>query len=666
MIRLTNTDLVEGAPSLSSSTRRGTRSFGGLGVVAVTLPLVSLACGGGAAPEPETPVAPPPSVAPAPEPLVVAAEPEDLVVVGRIRNPGPLLDKLGEWAKVPLPWQSLLTEQYPHIQEVLVPNAPIDFAVGIDPESKSKPEVLAIVSLPLSDYTRGVDALKASGQPNSTDAEGQPYVTLKGNTECTVARATGPTSARLVCGDHVSLERLASFAATNLPNQAIGNSDLYAELRFRPVYARYGKRATMLKMMVPMALRELSLNNARFDAALAEAAHATADDVLQFISEADKLTVEFSLNDQTQEANGEVGFLFSGSKSFLASAVAHSSKSEGAPPAAFWSLPSQSSSATFTAQSTPFERLKGMSETLGELAGGALEHAGLAGGVIDTWVAEVKKLINSAGARVVAHVPSPGDRSTQTFAASLGCDVGAIEGDAGSLVQLLDSTVKVFNDPKLRAELSRPLKLDFKKLPTVGVKQAPARLGLPSGTKVYTVTLPADIAKALAEEHVGEERAKKQGPLTLQVIVVSQAERTWVSWGADEAHVVSTLKQVLSGDASKSLAQNPAFARWRNARVASGMTFQLKEALKPSLLSSDSWLTEEEAAVARRAMPHGGASYNHAEYVADAEGPRARLKLAVPRASLEDLSALFASFATRDFIGTSPSDEANPDATAVP
>jgi hypothetical protein len=380
--------------------------------------------------------------------------------------------------------------------------------------------------------------------------------------------------------------------------------------------------------------------------------------VLQFISEADKLTLQFTLDDQAQEAIGEVGFSFDGSKSFLAAAVAHSSQSEGAPPAAFWSLPSESSSATFTSPAAPFERLQGMSETLGELAGGALEHAGLASGVIDTWVAEVKKLLNSSGARVVAHVPAPGDSSTHTFATSLGCDVGAIEGSAGSLVQLLDSTVKVFNDPKLRAELGRSLKFDVKKVPTISVKQAPARLGLPSGTKVYTVTLPADIAKTLAEEHLGEERAKKQGPLTLQLVVANQPERTWISWGADETLVVGTLKQVLSGDVTKSLAQNPGFARWRSARVASGMTFQLKEALKPSLLSNDSWLTEEEADVARRAMPHGGAAYNHVEYVAEADGPRARVKVAVPRASLEDLSALFASLATGGLIGTEPSADA--------
>src|SRR5690606_25885853 len=141
------------------------------------------------------------------------------------------------------------------------------------------------------------------------------------------------------------------------------------------------------------------------------------------------------------------------------------------------------------------------------------------------------------------------------------------------------------------------------------------------------------------------------------LFVVSQPERTWISWGADEALVVSTLKHVLSGDETKSLAQNPGFARWRNARVTSGMTFQLKEALKPSLLASERWLTDEEAEIARLAMPHGGASYNHAEYVAEAEGPLARLKLAVPRTSIEDIFALFASLTTAELSGTEVSDE---------
>lgn len=583
---------------------------------------------------------PPPMATPvALEPVAVAAEPEDLIAVGRLSKPGPLLDKLGQWSGFPLPWEDLLTQSYPQIKEVLVPEAAVDFAVAIDPGSKSVPDFLGVVSLPLSDHLKGVNALKASGRPNSTDAEGQPYVTLQDKIECTVARSNGPTAARLVCGNHVSLERLTPFVASNLPQQTVGGGDFYAELRLRPIHARYGKRAPLLKMMVPMLLREGSLQNPRFDAALAESAHAVTDDLLVFINEADKLTVGLSLNERTEETIAELGFHFRGSKSFLAAAASHAAQGERVPPPSFWQLPTGTVNASFSSTSPSFDRLAGMSETLGELVAGALEHAGLASGVIDVWVAEFKLLLNAGGASAFGHVTAPGESSAQSLSTALGCEIGAIEGDKGALARFLDATVRVVNDNKLRAEVGKRLNHDLKKLPTINVKAAPARLGLPSAAKVYSLVVPEEYAQDMARVHLGANRKKKQGPLTLQLIVVSQDDRTWFSAGADEALVVGSLKQALTGSTAGSIAEDPTFARWRTTKAASGSTFQLKELFSPSILSGDDGPSAEKIERLRRAMPHGGAHPIHAELTAAADGPSSAVRVIVPRQTLEDIAA---------------------------
>jgi hypothetical protein len=617
----------------------------------LALPLWLCACGG-STPATQGPEAVPSSKTVAPtlatvvEPVAVAAEPADLVAVGRLKSPGPSADKLGEWAGFPLPWQDLLASRFPDLQSLLAVNIPADFAVSLGAGSKSIPEIYGVLSLPLTDHARGVDALKSLGEPVSTDEAGHRYVSLTGSTECTVARANGPAPARLVCGNHESLTQLTPFVVSNLPQQAVGNSDLYAELRLLPIHARYAKRAPLIKMLVPMLLREASLQNPRFDAALADAAHGVTDDVMILINELDKLSLKLDLTEPSQEIVGEIALQFRGNKSFLPAAVSHAAKGPSSAPAAFWSLPATSVAASFTASSEPFQRLSGVTETLGELLAGGLEHAGLASGVVDAWLAEFKSTLNAGGSFVGGHVDDTVDPAKPTLAAAVGCDLFGVEGDNGAVARLIESTVKVANDGKLRAELGKRSS-DVKKLPTIGIKAAPARLGLPAGSKLYTLTLPKDASQFLARGHVGSELAKKQGPLTLSLIVVKQDQRTWVGWGANDALLTASLKQVLSGATAGSLSENPAYARWRTAHVVSGATFRINSLIDPNLFSGDDWLAPTEVEQLRQAMPHQGNTYVHAEVTAQEKGPTSAVRLVVPRAAAEDIAAAIVWAATK-------------------
>lgn len=626
-----------------------------------------MACGG-SSPPPETPDEQTPATAvaeekavPTPEPLAVAEEPADLIAVGRVRTPGPSVDKLGEWAGFPLPWQELLSARFPDLQGVLAPNAPAEFAVSLGVGTKAVPDVYGVFSLPLTDHDRGVSALKTLGEPTSADDDGRPYVSLSGNTECTVARANGPSPARLVCGNHESLLQLTAFAASNLPQQAIGNDDLYAELRLRPIHARYAKRAPLIKMLAPMLLREASLQNPRFDAALADLAHGVTDDLLILVNEVDKLTLKLDLDQPTEQVTTELGFVFRGQKSFLPAWTAHAAQHAGAAPAAFWNLPQAISNGGFSTSSEQFPRLQGMFETLGELAGGGLEYAGLASGTVDAWLTDFKAVLNTGGSMVSGHLEPANKGAAQTLTGKMGCELVALDADNGALVRWLDSSAKLANDAKLRAELTKRFGAEFKRLPTVSVKAAPARYGLPAGSKVYSVKLTAEQAQRFARNYFAPDQIKKAGGVTLTLVVAQQGATTWTGWGADEAWIAASMKQVLSGNGG--LANNPNYARWRTARVASASTLRIMDFIEPSFFSGEHWLSREDIEQFRRAMPHQGESAFHMEFTANSEGPTGATRVVVPRAAVEDIAALIVAAMTKAPPPAEPEAEPEPEGT---
>lgn len=622
------------------------RRFGGL-AVGGTLGLLVPACGG-ASNEPLTPAAQvvvrEEAPAPTPPPVVVAPEPPDVVVVGRVKTPGPTLTKLGEWAGFPLPWEDFLAQRLPRLAGVLNTSQSADFAVALDQESKGFPELHAVFSVALTDYDRGLSALRESGEVVASDEAQQVYVDVDEGVECTVARAK--TQVRLVCGKHVALTTLGAFVATNLSEQQVGNSDLFAELRLAPIHARYGKRAQGLKVLVPALLREASLQNARFDAALAAAAHATVDDVLVLARELDALQLSMDLQDPAQQASVRVDVRFRGSESFLPAAVAHAAANVGPAPNSFWSLPAESSVVSFSTFAKPFARLPAAVDTLSELGAGALEHLGLASGAADRWLAEFKTLLNAGGATVFAHLPEA-EHPPQNLGALVGVNVVGLEGDTGAAQRLLDASVTALNDKKLRAEIVKRTEGELPDLPTVTTKKTPASWGLPAGSKVYSVAVPKALASEYAQSQLLPQFAAKQGAFTLTLVAISQGERTWFGWGGSDAKVASALKSTLAPAGGAGLTTNPHLARWREARVNSGASFAVAQLFEPSSLGSQDLTTPAETELAIRSMPNGGTDFVHVKALATAEGPSTRLELEVPRAALQDLVSAFVSLASK-------------------
>jgi hypothetical protein len=635
---------TKGAPLLVSpgDTPRQCRH---LAIAAVAL-FGAVACGGssGAKPAVATVAAPPQvQTSPASEPVVMAPEPSDVVIVGRARKPGATLTKLGEWAGFPLPWEDFLAQRLPSLANVVRTDAPMDFAVSLDPHSKGFPDLYAVFSVALTDYDKGLAALRQSGEVIAAEDTEQVYVEVDEGVECSVARAT--PNPRLVCGKHVALTALGSYVATNLSQQEVGSSDVFTELRLAPIHARYGKQAQALKVFVPALLREGSLQNARFDAALAAAAHATVDDVLLLAGELDRVRVAMDLEDATQQATLHLDVRFRGSGSFIPAAVAHASTNATAAPEIFWSLPAESTSVSFSTFANPYPRLSPVVDILGELGAGALEHVGLASGAAERWLTELKTLLTAGGVSAYAHLPGT-EQPAQSLASLFGVNLYGVEGDGGALQRFTEASVLVFNDKHLRAELVKRSKGELKELPTVATKGAAKALGLPTGTKVYTITVPKGWALELAKAQLSPELASKQGPFTLSAVVVRQGERTWVGWGGSEPRVAAALKTALVAPASGGLGTNPALARWRSVVANSGASLKVAQLFEPGLMGGG-LVKPAEAELALRSMPGGGKSFIHVTGTTVADGPQANLQVDVPKDALADLVSAFLSLANK-------------------
>lgn len=565
----------------------------------------------------------------------LAPEPVDLVAVGRARNPSQFFDTLGTWASLPIPWQEALA-RYPQLQTVVRLDVPVDIAVALEPNTKRMPDIFAVFSVGVTDYAAASNALSANGERGAADQAGNQVVRLEGELECTVARANGPTSARLVCGH--GLEHLAAYVATNLAQQAIGNNDVYAELRLVPIHQRYGKQAQMLKMAVPMLLREASLQNPRFDAALATAAHAVVDDALVLISELDKLTLTVDLQMDRETALTSLQLSYRGQQSFLPGLSAHSANNIGHAPPLFWSLPADNTTVSFTVASEPYARTAPVADTLGELFAGAMEHLGLATGQVDSWIVDLKTLMTTSGASVHAHIGPPAASTTPSLAEAVGYDVLGVEGESGAMLRLLDSSVKLFNDKRLRAGLSTKLGEDLKDLPTVISKAPPPSAGLPGGSRHYVLTLPPELAESLVERVVGTASGKPKA-VSVSLALAQQGGKTWVVWGLEEKQVFALLKQVSEAGDSAALSTVPGLERWKTSLVNSGSSLQLKHWLSPSLFG-EQLLEAQEAATLVRAMPNGGRDYIHVDWVNHSQGPRAEVRLSIPSRALTDLAAV--------------------------
>lgn len=609
-----------------------------------------VSCGGksGESP-PEVPTgqaAPTQSPAPqseAPPVLSPAPAPKEVFGHARIRSPSELRTRGAKWTLMPLPWEEILASEAPFLADVIELNAPIDVTLSLDPEAMSSPEPLMAIAFGLKDYDQTLHSLRSSGQQLERVSRSVHFFEFKGN-KCLVARANGQAPARVVCSDQRrSLDFLSPYMSRTLPDKRFGDQDLFLRVDAEPWRERFGKRANMLKLGVPVVLRELSMGNDRFDAALADAAHAIVEELLIWAEEIDRIELTGTLQEASQHAELDFMLRFKGDSSFTAKQLLTRAPEAAPAPPTFWQLPKGVSSASYAAAARELSSLKPIAATVSELLHGAIEAQGLPSGKLDAWVEALEQtwMVSGPTAHGVINVPEPpsqagvelkeGEKLSRIVRQAVANHVMVIDGDAGSTARLIDETVKVFNDRQLRTVVEKEGMEEVKHLPRV--QKRVAGRGLPKGSLVYSIAFtPQSIQKLTKKDKI-------DGLKTLRgfIAVVPDGDRTWVGVSTDEQFLIEQVKLSMQPPSEQSLQAREGLSSLRTV-AAHSASFGTVEGTLKSIADAAELEGQFDVERILLSMPNRGQSLLFFRSKALADGPALRIEASVPRAALEDIA----------------------------
>jgi hypothetical protein len=594
--------------------------------------------------------------------LTPVAAPAELFVVGRLSNPAKVLDTVGSWTKLPFDWRRVLAKQEPGVERIVYLDAPLEFAVALDPQGAGQfPQPLAVVSVGLTSIESALDFARRKGQAVRHVRAGVYRVGGgAGDDSCAIAASVGKAPARLVCGERAEdVDRLLPYVTRGLPNEQLGTADLHVELRAEPIRRKYAGELRQLRAYAPFAVRELSIDNARFDRALKDAAHALAEEISAFAEDLDTISMEGRLKGDQIDTAWRVRFR--GTQSWTAQMLGDAGTRSAAPSPKFWQLPLESDAASYSA-GIDAKRYAGIGRTLSELLDGWLEHEQFPRRIRDDLVDLVEQAFKTEGASVYASgaLPIQGSPTTDAEAAreiarsSVGWHVAAIEEKPDRYKQSLAKLARSYNDAALRKQLQKRLDLEPRNLPKLTTRAA---RGLPAGSVVYELAVPSSmfqLGHTPPSAAPGDGRAQPPPgkPVPLVLIVVPQGNTTWLGVSADEKILVQKLSVALKGPADKSLASRGGLTSLNSQRAISGGFFSLASFMG----SARSFMTRTRGGDPSRvmaAMPHKGATPILLAVTAKPEGKGlvVDMNLQFPRAVVEDIAAAVPAVAASAMYG---------------
>jgi hypothetical protein len=336
-------------------------------VVCLGSVLLATACGG--APPPVAPSSAPKAVAiakPEPPPDVSSVqEPAGLIVVGRVAKPEGILKTVGTWTRLPLPGGADLVRSMTDdaVASVVDLSQPIDGAVLLG-GSKMDPKPVAAFSVAVRSFDSARTKLAArhkltpgpngsywvagvgkSDAPRSArmgEEHGAEEEEEDDDTEgCALAH--GATGARLVCGEKSGVEALTPYLSRTLPRQQ-WPADVHVEVRFAPTR----EPAAQLRAMLPILGRGLMGNQGQ---ALRDLLDAAAGEMVDFVGDSDKMTLDAQLADAGASATMRVEY--QRASSFIAKVATSSPDKADVPPAALWRMPAETDLAFYSRGSEP-------------------------------------------------------------------------------------------------------------------------------------------------------------------------------------------------------------------------------------------------------------------------------------------------------------------------
>lgn len=617
-----------------------------------TMVVLAVGSGGCAGSKPAS--APAPEKSPAkvmlvarPAPLTPVAAPPELFAVARVRNPGALADTVAAWSGLPIDWRHLLAREAPEFERIFVPGASVDFAAMLDPASSLEPRVLSAFSLGVSSADAVASFFRGRGSP-VTDLGGGAYRARVGeDLVCVAGPALGPVRARVVCsGDAEGADGLAPYLSRGLAAEAPGASEIHASLRLSPFRQRYGAQLALVKTVgVPFVLRELSLNDDRFDHALRDALYDLADEATALVRDLDQVELDVSLGPVGDEAIAAFSVAFSGQESASAKSLVRAASRAEPPPGIFWKLPTDAVSAGFLGRGDP-EFMRPVAARVRALADGWLAHHGLSDARRGPLVDAIERALVVCPELAYASLPLPAEpparrpmsdiaRIARTMATG---HLGVVSEGGDRLVALSSAVVKALADKKFRDELVHARVMSEGEVPVLRQRPARGGKGLPKGSLTFEIELPSPVAApppppARGKKARPAKKAPAPEPFKAVLVAVPDGQQYWFAFGTDEASLLARILATKAGS-GPTLSSRQDLVAIRTVPVnATGFT-SISAFLGPLLSQAPRGASRLSDA------PHGGLTPIPWRSAAESGGPRIRTELRVPRAAVEDIVAL--------------------------
>jgi len=616
-------------------------------MLSLALPALLLGCGGPPAPAAPASAAPVVAAAPLvkedPADLSPVAAPPELIGLLRFKKPQTAIETVAAWANFPYKLRDVLPSEFKGLESVVAWDAPLEAALALDTQGDGKlPEPLAVFSIGLTSLEGALDFVRSKGQSVRKQRAGVYRIGDAEDVSCAAGLALGSAPARLVCGHRLrDVEGMFDYATRGLPNEPLPNVDFQLELRLEPIKKKYQAELGSARMLAGVLLREIQVDNPRFDRALSDVGYSLVDEATAFVHDLTKLRIDSRLDSAKNLVDVRVDFKFADRKSWLVQASAETLSMVEPAPELFWQMPADSTAASFGVGWKP-GRLKPIGHTLAELVEGYLESAKVSAALRNQAAKSVELLFeqNTKQVRAQGELRDlPSDPLLSAGYRVFGWQVAALEGDSKSLTSLFDGVWATLGSRELSQLLKTRFKLDAALLPKGSSRGVQVR-GFKAGAKAYRLDISRELFEKYAKGQLKLEPAVKGKALAksvpLSMIIAFDGERTWIGVSPDEKALIKRLES-LKDPAAPVLRTRPGLEALKSTpRAAGGFLTLARFAGQLGALGAGA----AEAPKLFAALPHHGETPVLVSYDLSSNGPEIGATITLPRAAVEDLGAL--------------------------
>jgi hypothetical protein len=599
--------------------------------------------------------------------LTPVAEPADIFVSARWKNPNATLSGLSSCAGIPgtmaetnarMLIDKALASAFRggvdgrQIAELVAMDAPVDLLVALDPVKRLPPQALFAFSIGLTSLDRARAALKGAGELVEL-APGLHRVGVRdaGDLSCVVGAAAGSAPARLICGKHdKDITTLGPYLARNLPLAEPPARDVHAELRFTTFDQRYGADIRRGLGFLPNLARTQTIGDPRYDRALEEAAGALADEGAALAGDLDRVTLDLGVAANSC-LEARASFQLRGKTSWLAGTMVESGNRAGHPPAIFWRAPVDSDSASY-GQATDVNRYSGIFRTMrglveGKLAkekiGSEADRKALAALIALPLGKDTNVVVASGHVHGATKPPAAAKLTEQQVADELlngylGWYMLGFDEGPEALTRLLKEVVAVYGRKGLTDPVRKELGDAAGALPALKFVPPPRELGKGGLDLEIKFEIPP-------------KKGEKSVNIGLHLLLMADGKNTWIAIGANREALVRHLAMVgTAAPATGTLASREGLEPLRAGKaVSSGFltlsmfTRGLSSVLGNPALAANPGAASKmaEMANALNNLPHKGDTpvFVTSEATPGA-GPRGELTLQVQKGSFEDIGVM--------------------------